>query len=248
MKRTALHTYMGRSVTTSLAALACAGGLILITACGGNHSEAAASGQYSSAVVAPTPSHSAAGPKPSASASAHASKSSAASGAKSSAKPGATKAAPKSSAASAPQEVSTNTPSTLACTITSSDEVVKAFGGRVSKASTTTTGTGFSVCKFTVAGSKVGPMVTVSVSSHKPLDQGTFNAGKKLAVKTGAVSVNGVGDGAYYNSSAGTLQFIQGNVGGFVEGSLPVNPSGQSSSAAMESSTVNLAKSIIADL
>jgi hypothetical protein len=171
--------------------------------------------------------------------------------ASSAAKPGTaaksgTAAVPKSSAPASGGLEGSSAPSLSACTVASSAEVTAAFGGKVSSASTSTTGTGAQLCKFVLSNSKLGSVVTISVSTHEPVDRAAFDRGKATAVKAGSVAVSGVGDSAYYTRLATTLQFHQSRTAGFVQASIPLATG--ASSARLQPSAAELARSIVGGL
>ncbi|MGX7678052.1 hypothetical protein ACSMXN_04050 [Jatrophihabitans sp. DSM 45814] len=85
----------------------------------------------------------------------------------------------------------------------------------------------------------------MTVSIHRPTSPASFGQGKVAAVKLGATAVSGVGDSAYYTSTAGTLQFIAGQTGGSIQVTRPVSQPAQPS-AAVQSAAIGLAKTVVA--
>lgn len=153
------------------------------------------------------------------------------------------KPAPSSTAAAGQEGASA--PSVNACTTAGSDDVTKAFGGKVVSATTSTTGTGAQLCRFVVADARAAKNLTISLSTHKPVTVADFNAGRSAAIKAGATSVSGVGSAAYYSRSNGTLQFLFSSTGGFVEVQAPLAPG--TTLTRVEPASIALAKAVIAN-
>jgi hypothetical protein len=125
---------------------------------------------------------------------------------------------------------------------------VSAFGGRIAKESVVTTGTGSALCTFSVAKTRFGSNVSVSVSLHQRLSAAAFEQGKSQALKDGAVSVSGVGDDAYFSARTQTLQFMRGSTGGSIRVTVEPTRNGGGTSGAIDTDIIKLGQIVAAHL
>ena len=115
------------------------------------------------------------------------------------------------------------------CALTSASNVASAFGGRVGRETAATSGIGNPLCQFELTGSNAGVPGKVSVTIDASASPATFAKSKQQM--TGAATVSGVGDAAFYLPGTATLHFLKGRNAGVIQADfrmplgMPRNPS-----------------------
>jgi hypothetical protein len=132
------------------------------------------------------------------------------------------------------------------CAITSAQDVAAAYHGKVKSESASTSGIGHPLCVFAMSGSNVGAPGRVTVTLNPSQSMSGFAKTKRTA--SGAVSVSGVGESAFYVPSTGILQFIKGHSAVVVQAQLRVPATSQRNPGVLRSDTIALGKHIAAGL
>lgn len=103
------------------------------------------------------------------------------------------------------------------CPLVAEKAVVAAFGARIANQSSGTSGKNGQYCQIRLANSDLGPGISLRLTRFSPASASAFAAGKRAALAHGAVSVTGVGQDAYYSSSAHNLQYLSGSTTGALQ-------------------------------
>jgi hypothetical protein len=128
------------------------------------------------------------------------------------------------------------------CKLASSGQVKAAFGGKIGAGKLESTIPGAPTCEFAVKGSNLGMNGSAIVFITPGQSRATFALAKTLV--PGAVTVSGVGDGAFYNPRTTTVELIKGTTVANAQ-AVFLNPGGPAVSAAkVEADAILLAKAV----
>jgi hypothetical protein len=128
------------------------------------------------------------------------------------------------------------------CKLTTQAEVKAAFGGTVGAGKVDKSIPGAPTCHFSVKGSNLGMSGSAVVFITPGQTKATFAIARKFV--PGAVSVSGVGSGAFYNPHTTSVELIKGTTVASAQ-AIFLDPGGpQVNAAKVEGDVIALAKSV----
>jgi hypothetical protein len=131
------------------------------------------------------------------------------------------------------------------CSLTTVAQVKSAFGGAVS-AGKLDTSTGVPACHFTVKHANVGASGEAIVFLTPGQSAATFKSAKKEV--PGAVSVAGIGNGAFYVANTGSIEMLKGDTVANVQGVFLDNDAHPITTAKMKTDVIVFAKAVLKHL
>ena len=128
------------------------------------------------------------------------------------------------------------------CTLATQAEVKAAFGGTVGAGKLDNSIPGAPTCHFSIKGSNLGMSGSAVVFITPGRTKATFALAKKIA--PGAVSISGIGNGAFYNPYTTAIELIKGTTVATAQ-AIFTNPGGpQVSAVKVKAGVTVLAKSV----
>ncbi len=132
------------------------------------------------------------------------------------------------------------------CKITSSETVASAYGGKIGSESAGTSGIGNPICQFSLTKSNAAAPGHVSITVNASMSAAAFAKLRKQA--QGAVTVQGIGDNAFYIPGTATMQFIKGRTAVVIQADLRLPHGMPPMPIRVRADTATLARLIAADL
>jgi hypothetical protein len=131
------------------------------------------------------------------------------------------------------------------CSLATVAQVKAAFGGTVS-AGKVDTSTGIPACHFKVKHSNLGASGEAIVFLTPGQSAATFKLAKKEI--PGAVSVSGIGNGAFYWANTGSIELLKGSTVASAQGVFLDADAHPITSAKMKADVILLAKAVVKNL
>jgi hypothetical protein len=131
------------------------------------------------------------------------------------------------------------------CSLATVAQVKAAFGGTVSTGKLDMS-TGVPACRFKVKHANVGASGEAILFLTPGQSAATFKIAKKEV--PGAVSVSGIGNGAFYVASTGSIELLKGNTVANVQGVFLDDDAHPITTAKMKADVTALAKTVVKHL